>query len=198
MEFILASSNPHKAQEFDELLGQGIINIKAASEKIQVIEDGQSYYANAYLKAKAYYDKYKLPVMADDSGLNVVALPEKLGVQSARYGGEGLNDKDRAMLLLKEMESIDESQRQASFTCVLCFMIDPQQVFYFEGQMDGHIAKSYEGLHGFGYDPVFIPHKLGKEESVALHPEWKKEHCHRALACLHAVKFFTHWVETSQ
>ncbi|OUR93694.1 non-canonical purine NTP pyrophosphatase, RdgB/HAM1 family [Halobacteriovorax marinus] len=188
MKFILASGNPHKAEEFSELLDKDVIEVIAASEKLEVEENGKTYNENAFLKAKAYYDKFQVPVLADDSGLNVAALPEVLGIHSARYGGDGLNDQDRANLLLKNME--EQENRDAYFTCVLCFYISPQEIFFFEGRLSGLIGKEYKGEHGFGYDPVF--HGLGPHvnESVAEVPEWKHENSHRAHACKSALKFF--------
>ncbi|CBW27971.1 conserved hypothetical protein [Halobacteriovorax marinus SJ] len=188
MKFILASGNAHKAQEFAELFDTSIIEVSAAAEKLEVEENGTTYNENAFLKAKAYYDKFQVPVLADDSGLNVQALPEELGIYSARFGGPGLDDKDRAMLLLDKMKDIEN--RAAHFTCVLCFYLNPQEIFFFEGRLNGLIGENYIGDHGFGYDPVF--HGLGEFESktVAQVPEWKNENSHRANACKMAEKFF--------
>jgi len=188
MKFILASGNPHKAEEFKELLGTSIIDVQAASEKLEVEENGSTYNENAFLKAKAYYDKFQMPVLADDSGLNVAALPSELGIHSARYGGDGLDDKGRAILLLQNMK--EEENRDAYFTCVLCFYLSPQEIFFFEGRLNGLIGKEYKGEHGFGYDPIF--HGLGPNasKSVAEVPEWKHENSHRSNACKAALKFF--------
>jgi XTP/dITP diphosphohydrolase len=188
MKFILASGNLHKAEEFKVLLDEQVIDVHAASEKLEVEENGSTYNENAYLKAKAYYEKFKVPVLSDDSGLNVAALPAQLGIHSARYGGEGLDDKGRATLLLETMK--DEENRDAYFTCVLCFYLNPQEIFFFEGRLNGVIGKEYKGEHGFGYDPIF--HGLGPNVSmsVAEVPEWKDENSHRAHACKMALKFF--------
>ena len=99
VELILASSNAHKALEFSELFDPKMITVKSAPSKINVVEDGDTYFENALLKAKAYYDILKVPVIADDSGLNVLALPSELGLHSARFGGGGLSDRERAGLL---------------------------------------------------------------------------------------------------
>lgn len=188
MNFILASGNSHKAEEFSELFDKSILNISAASEKLDVDETGTTYNENAFLKAKAYYDKFQVPVLADDSGLNVAALPEELGIYSARFGGEGLSDKDRALLLLDKLKDVEN--RDAYFTCVLCFYISPQEIFFFEGRLNGRIGENYIGDHGFGYDPVF--HGLGdfEDKTVAQVPEWKHKNSHRSNACRVAQKFF--------
>lgn len=193
MDLILATSNNHKALEFAELFDPNFIKINAAPKKIDVDETGTSYFENAYLKAKAYYDEFKQPVIADDSGLTVESLPDELGIYSARFGGEGLTDRDRALLLLKKLEMINAENRSAYFTCVLCFYLAPNEVFYFEGKMNGKIAYNYRGSGGFGYDPIFIPLDYPNNDedlTVAEVGNWKNENSHRALAVKAAIKFF--------
>ena len=86
MNVLLASGNTHKLEEFKELMGQedSIFSIVKADESLEVEETGGSYTENAYLKAKAYYELYKTPTMSDDSGLDVLSLPDELGIYSAR------------------------------------------------------------------------------------------------------------------
>jgi XTP/dITP diphosphohydrolase len=187
INLILASGNAHKAEEFQELFSPLIFSVKAAPEKLEVAETGQSYFENALIKAQAYYEKFKVPVLADDSGLNVEDLPDELGIFSARFGGEGLTDKERAILLLKKISS----NRSAYFTCVLCFYLNPKEIFYFEGRMKGRIGSTYQGETGFGYDPVFIPDEHEGEQTVAELPEWKNKNSHRAVAVQLAQKFFS-------
>ncbi len=188
IELILASSNAHKAEEFSELFDPKFITVKPAPSKIDVVEDGETYFENALLKAKAYYDKFKVPVIADDSGLNVAALPDELGLHSARFGGEGLNDCDRAELLLKKLDGV--SNREAYFSCVLCVYFNPSEIFYFEGRMAGVVGYTYRGSTGFGYDPVFIPtEKMEEGLTVAELHEWKQKNSHRSVAVGFAQKF---------
>ncbi len=190
LQLLLASGNAHKAQEFAELLDPQILKVSAAPKKLEVPETGTTYFENALIKARAYYDAFKAPVLADDSGVEVEALMGQLGLNSANFGGPGLKDRQRAELLLEKMANVPDSKRTAVFTCILCIYLSPEEVFFFEGRMEGKIGKTYVGEHGFGYDPVFIPSKLGTEDSIAQHPEWKKLNCHRAIACQHALKFF--------
>ena len=185
---VLASSNAHKAEELTELLAPAGMNIVPASEKLEVVEDGQSFSENALKKAEAYEKHQKVPVVSDDSGLVVEALPDELGIHSARFGGEGLTDRDRAELLLKKMEGVNN--REAYFVCVLCFYLNSEEVFFFEGRVNGHISNNYIGEHGFGYDPVFIPEGRGEEKTLAQIPDWKAKNSHRAQAAALAVKFF--------
>ena len=190
IELILATGNAHKAQEFADLFDSNIVVVKAAPGKVEVVEDGSTYFENALLKAKAFYDKFKVPVIADDSGLNVAAMPDELGLHSARFGGEGLSDRDRAELLLKKMDGV--SEREAYFSCVLCVYFSPKEIFYFEGRMNGFIGYSYRGSTGFGYDPVFIPaDKLEEGLTVAELHEWKQKNSHRSIAVNFAQKFLS-------
>lgn len=193
-QFILASGNAHKASEFSELLNPEVIAVSAASEKLDVVEDGKSFQANALLKAKAYFDKYQKPVVADDSGLVVNALPGELGIHSARFGGEGKSDQQRYELLLEKMK--DQTDRNAYFVCLLCFYFSPEKIFFFEGRLQGSIGHEAKGGHGFGYDPVFIPTKLSEGKSFAEDPNFKAKHSHRAVACQQAESFFKGFNET--
>lgn len=189
IDLILASGNAHKAEEFAELFSPEIISVRAAPLKLEVAETGESYFENALIKAQAYYEKFKVPVLADDSGLTVEELPNDLGVQSARFGGENLTDKARALLLLNKLAN--KENRTAHFTCVLCFYLNPKEIFYFEGRLKGKIGQTYIGDTGFGYDPVFIPDDHFGEQTVAELPDWKNKNSHRAVAVSLAQKFFS-------
>lgn len=187
-QFLLATGNAHKAEEFAKIFNPEVLKIEAAPEKLDVIEDGLTFNENALLKARAYYEKFGKPVMADDSGLCVEALPEELGIYSARFGGEGLDNRQRAELLLEKMKG--EENRKAYFVCVLCFYLGENEIYFFEGRVDGTVSQEYKGEHGFGYDPVFEPLGDHGGKSLAELPEWKDENSHRAKACFHAEKFF--------
>lgn len=191
LNLIIASGNPHKAEEFQTLLDKNIFSISPANEKIDVVEDGETYFENAFKKASSYSIFTRTPVLADDSGLNVEALPKELGIFSARFGGEGLSDKQRALLLLEKMKDVPEEQRGAYFSCILCFYLNESEIFYFEGRVAGKIGYEYRGNDGFGYDPVFIPDGLAaKKLTFAQDLAWKHENSHRAKACQLANQFF--------
>ncbi len=193
LNFFFASGNQHKTDELTEFFNPQILALRAAPEKIEIEETGQSFAQNALLKATAYYHKLKAPVVADDSGLTVEALPGELGIHSARFGGEGLNDRERAELLLQRLEGKESQGRSAFFTCVLCFYLCPDEIFYFEGRLKGEMAQCLAGEGGFGYDPVFIPEGVESGKTLAMMPEWKKEHSHRVRACRMAERFFTNF-----
>ena len=189
MDLLIASGNPHKAKEFQDLLDGKLFTIMLPSPKISIKEDGDTFMENSRLKAEAYYHVLKKPVLADDSGLIVEELPQELGVHSARFGGEGLDDKGRMELLLKKLQGIEDKKRKASFVCVLCFYLDPKEIFFFEGHLNGRIAQKAQGEDGFGYDPIFLPENL--DTTLAQNPDWKKQHSHRAKACQRASEFFS-------
>ena len=185
-EFIIASGNTHKVEELTKLLDSKNIKIKQFTEKIDVLEDGSNYQDNALLKAEKYYQKFKTSVISDDSGLEVGSLPSELGIHSARFGGENLSSVERYNLLLTKLEKIED--RTACFICTLCFYISPDEIYFFEGRLDGSIALKAEGKDGFGYDPVFIPVK--STDTLANMGEWKEKNSHRAVAAQRAVEFF--------
>lgn len=190
LEFMLASGNAHKAEEFGELFPKECISIIAAPEKIDVVEDGATYRENALKKAEAYYQRFGKPVMADDSGLDVMALPDELGIHTARFGGEGLSASQRNELLIKKLSEVENDARSAQFVCILCFYNSPEEIFFFEGRLKGAIAEAQSGDKGFGYDPVFLPEKAVEGKTLAEVPDWKALHSHRALACQSALNFF--------
>lgn len=186
--FILASGNAHKAEEFKELF-QGYLSITPAPKTLEVDESGKTFTENAFLKAKAYYDSYGVPSLADDSGLVVEALPDILGVQSARFAPELPQYSDKCKKLIELLQNKDT--RAAYFVCVLCFYSGPDEVFFFEGRVHGTIGFELKGDHGFGYDPVFIPERKEQDmKTLAELPEWKNEFSHRAKASQAALQFF--------
>jgi XTP/dITP diphosphohydrolase len=121
-------------------------------------ETGATFEENALLKAKTVYDIIGLPVIGDDSGLEVVALNNQPGVYSSRFAGDNASDDDNIDKLLRKMHNIPTEKRTARFRCVVAFLgtsSDDQPVF-FEGEWAGYIAKERRGKNGFGYDPVFV------------------------------------------
>ena len=194
--FILASGNAHKASEFKDLFG-GVISVSPAPKSLEVDETGKTYTENAFLKAKAYFEAYKTPALADDSGLNIEALPDILGVQSARFAPELPDYKDKCQKVIELLAGKDN--RQAYFVCVLCFYLSPEEVYFFEGRVHGTIAFELSGSQGFGYDPIFIPERKEDDgKSLAELPEWKNEFSHRAKASQVALQFFKESMDKSR
>jgi XTP/dITP diphosphohydrolase len=188
--FLLASGNAHKAEEFKELLG-GVLSISPAPKTLEVDETGKTFFENALIKAKAYFDTYKLPALADDSGLVLEGFPELLGVQSARFAPE-LNDyQGKCHKLLQILNESVQKNRKAYFVCVLCFYLSSEEYYFFEGRVHGVIGHEIKGQHGFGYDPIFIPDRKEEDgQSLAELPDWKNQFSHRAKAVQAALEFF--------
>lgn len=158
-EFIIATNNSHKVAEIERILSPlGITAVTAGERGIDlgnVVEDGDTFAANAYIKAKHAYELCHSPVIADDSGLCVDALGGRPGVYSARYGGESAGSAEKIALLLDELKVTPDSERGAHFSCAVCCIIDDDTVIEVEGRCEGVIAHAPSGEGGFGYDPVF-------------------------------------------
>jgi len=157
MKFVLATNNPKKLTEMAAILSG--LNVEVVSPKdlgihIEVEESGTTFAENAMLKAKAICEAAGLPAIADDSGLCVDALNGGPGVYSARYGGEGLDDKGRYMLLLSSLRG--QTTRAAHFACAIACVFPDGKTLTAEGRCDGTIAFAPMGEGGFGYDPVFF------------------------------------------
>ena len=161
MKFILATHNPGKLREMAAILSQYGVEVVSPADvgiTVDVEETGTTFAENAMLKAKAICAAADLPAIADDSGLCVDALNGGPGAYSARYGGEGLDDKGRYTLLLQNMRG--QTTRAAHFACAIACAFPNGDELTAEGRCDGTIAFAPMGEGGFGYDPVFfVPEK---------------------------------------
>ena len=156
MRFVLASNNARKLEELRQILsqmGHEVLSQREAGLNLTVEETGTTFEENARLKARGASDALGLPVIADDSGLMVDALDGAPGVYSARYGGEGLDDRGRNALLLKNMEG--KENRSARFVCCICCRFPDGREITARGECPGQILEGPRGKDGFGYDPVF-------------------------------------------
>ena len=183
MTILLATHNREKGKELAAVL--------AGDERVEVItlgdldvevpepiEDGERLEENAWIKAKEIHDATGLPVIADDTGLEVTALDGAPGVYSARYAGEEASYDDNCTKLLAALEQHDD--RSARFRTVLCY-VDGMRVLFAEGEATGVILTERSGGGGFGYDPIFRPE--GEEKSFAeMSPEEKNRISHRGRA----------------
>ena len=163
MKFVLATHNPGKLREMSAILaelGVEVVSPKDLGITVDVEETGDTFAENAMLKAKAICKAADLPAIADDSGLCVDALNGAPGVYSARYGGEGLDDRGRYMLLLSSLRGAPT--RAAHFACAVACAFPNGDTLTAEGRCDGSIAYAPLGEGGFGYDPVFLLPGTGK------------------------------------
>lgn len=154
MQFVLASHNQKKLKELSTILnGLGIEVIPLPEDAPEPEENGKTFEENARIKALAAHQYTGLPAIADDSGLAVDALSGAPGVYSARYCLG--SDADRNLFLLKNMEHVDECERQARFVCAICCILADGQEIVVRGECEGEILTEQHGTGGFGYDPLF-------------------------------------------
>ena len=158
MALLLASNNGGKLREVRALLADlRVVSPADLGIELDVEETGQTFAANAELKARAYAAASGYIALADDSGLEVDALDGTPGVRSARYGAPDLDDEGRYLHLLSELQSYPEpSQRIARFRCAISAISPDGRQCRAEGTCEGLIAQSPTGSNGFGYDPVFF------------------------------------------
>lgn len=161
MKFVLATQNMKKLEELRKVLSDLGVEVVSEAElgvKIEVEETGETFAENSLLKAKAVMEATGLPAIADDSGLCVKALNGGPGVYSARFGGEGLDDKGRYTLLLQMM--LGQTDRSAYFHTTVTCAFPNGDVLRSDGDCHGTIAFVPMGDDGFGYNPVFfVPDK---------------------------------------
>ncbi len=160
---VLATRNQGKVAEFMELLSGFDIEIKSLNDFgpiPEAVEDGATFEENAYKKAHFTARVLGFPALADDSGLVVPALGGDPGVRSARYAGDGTDDLQNNLKLLKAMEGI--ADRKAAFECVIAIAVPRGPALIYEGRCEGEILGDMKGEYGFGYDPLFYYPPLKK------------------------------------
>lgn len=190
---LLATGNSHKVFEIQALFGNSlsVLSLKDLGYSGDIPEDQTTLEGNAREKAEWVFERYQLPCLADDTGLEVTALGGRPGVYSARYAGEtdkAFQSEANIAKLLKEMSGITD--RTARFRTVLAYVDSQGYIRFFEGIVCGKIADSPRGSAGFGYDAVFIPE--GYTQSFAeMTPEGKNEISHRGKA----IKAFAEWLQ---
>ncbi|MFT5114203.1 MAG: XTP/dITP diphosphohydrolase [Parasphingorhabdus sp.] len=188
-EVVLATGNAGKLREMQSMLEGSGITCRSQSEfdTPEANEDGLSFVENAIKKARNACKHTGLPAIADDSGLEILALNGAPGIYSARYAGEPSNAKDNWQLLLKNMQDIDDEHRRARFVCVMVFMRhaeDPVPVIC-TGTWEGTLLREPQGSNGFGYDPIFLSPEYGQSAAEIDRSEKNAiSHRSKALCCL--------------
>ncbi len=178
LKLVFATNNQNKVREFREILsplGWDIISQKEAGIDIEAEETGSTLEENAAIKARAVYERLHIPVISDDSGLEVDALGGAPGVYSARYAEKG---KRRARIL-SELENVPDEKRTARFKCCICFIDKSGSEHIVTGVCEGKIGYENRGENGFGYDPIFM---YGDKSFAELTAEEKNAVSHRANA----------------
>lgn len=158
MKLLVATGNQHKLREIQEILhlpGLEVIGLAGFPDAPEVIEDGDTFHANAVKKAVTIAAAGGLWSLADDSGLEVDALGGQPGVRSARYAGEPADYAANNRKLLAAMGG--RTDRSARFRCAIALASPDSAVRVVEGKCEGHIVETARGEAGFGYDPLFVP-----------------------------------------
>jgi len=145
----------------------------------EIIEDGDTFEANSFIKAKAIFDSQKKPVIADDSGLEIEQLENRPGVYAARYAGENCTYEDNNIKVINELKDFPEPHRARFVCCAVYYDGQNKEVSF--GYLRGKIIKEFRGQNGFGYDPIFIPDGFDKTLSE-MNIEEKNKMSHRAEA----------------
>lgn len=160
MDFILATNNMKKLEEMQRILSPLGIEVKTATmlgiELPEVEEDGDTFEANAEIKAASACKITGLPAIADDSGLCVDYLDGAPGIFSARFAGEHGNDEKNNDLLLQKLEGVKQEDRTAHYVCAICCIFPDGRKIVVRGECEGLIGFERDGNAGFGYDPLFI------------------------------------------
>ena len=192
MHIVFASANKSKIQEISALIPSTykLVSLEDIGITEDIPETGLTIKDNSEIKARYVAEvliKKKLPwpVIADDSGLEVEALNGEPGVYSARYAGMQKNDTANNKKLLDELANF--TNRKAIFVTTITLILN-NQIFFFNGQINGTIALEPKGTKGFGYDPLFIPQ--GYQSTFAeLEKDVKNKISHRAIALKKVIQY---------
>jgi len=182
MKIVLATKNKGKLREFNQMFREEVTPFSELLGDLEIVEDGDSFKANALIKARTIYNKLgeDYIVVSDDSGISVPLLGGEPGIYSARYAGEGASDKDNLYKLIDEVKARGVERTPAYYTASIGIVCKYGE-YSVHGWMYGDIITSTRGENGFGYDPIFIP--SGYEQTLGeLDDSIKKSISHRAKA----------------
>ena len=182
-EIILATNNKHKLHEVrsffrpHHVIVYGLDDLNLKPEEVE--ENGKTYAENALIKAKAIQKLTKMPIIADDSGLEIIALNNEPGMHSARYAASLGGHANAIKEIIKRLEK--EDNRSAQFVCDIIALNIEDKPLLFEGIAEGVILKEPQGEGGFGYDPIFFSSEINKCFGLLSEAE-KNTISHRAKA----------------
>lgn len=198
MKILIASHNQGKIREFESMFSDLDIQVESLLDypDIEEVEEtGETFEANARLKAESIAKLTGKLCLADDSGLVVDALDGAPGVYSARYSGEPKDDDRNNMKLLADLKAVPWEARTAHFHSTIVVAYPGYDSLVVEGQVEGYILHELDGEQGFGYDPLFYYPELDK--SFGQIPiQDKNKISHRAKALKQLVKELPGWLES--
>ncbi len=192
---LLATTNRHKVEEFQAIFSDlpfQLLSLRDIHLDLEVEETGATFQENSKLKALTYARASGLLALADDSGLEIDALDGAPGVYSARFLGEHTSYEERFKIILARLRGLPQERRTARFRCVITIAEPGGYHRSVEGTIEGVIADSPRGTHGFGYDPIFLVPELGKT-TAELAPEHKNQISHRGRAARLAREVLQDW-----
>lgn len=180
---VLATRNEHKVREMAELLPG--VDLRSLPDEVEMPpETGDSFEANALIKARAARAATGEVTIADDSGIEAADLGGAPGIYSARYAGEGASDEANLDKLLREVDAAG-GDRRAAYVCAIALIDEGGHEYVFEARCEGTLLRERRGEGGFGYDPVFVPDETGHRDRRTfseLSPEEKNAISHRGKA----------------
>ena len=188
MRICFASHNANKVKEMNAIMPDGIsiVGLEELGITEEIKESGTTLEENSRIKASYVFEKFKMPVFADDSGLLVNELNGEPGVYSARYAGPEKDSEKNMDLLLENLEG--KKDRSAEFQTVITFIGEDGNEVQFKGAIKGEIIIERRGNGGFGYDPIFLP-KGYSETFAELDAKTKNKISHRALAVQELIQY---------
>ncbi|WP_308011007.1 RdgB/HAM1 family non-canonical purine NTP pyrophosphatase [Streptomyces sp. AC495_CC817] len=186
MQVVLATYNPHKVAEFQQIVARTRPDLEVVGyDGPEPVEDGVTFAENALIKARAAAAHTGLPALADDSGICVDVLGGSPGVFSAYWAGQRKDAAANLELLLDQLRDIADPHRSAHFTSTIALVVPGGGEHVVVGEWPGRLAREASGGGGFGYDPIFIPdgQPAGEERTVGdFTDEEKQAQSHRARA----------------
>ncbi len=163
MKLVLATGNKGKLREFKQMCQDEIIPFSDLLGEFDIVEDGDTFAANALIKARTIYEKLAVTypstdylVISDDSGISLPILDGAPGIYSARYAGVGVTDKDNLYKLLEAVKQKGVKSTPAYYTAAIA-IVSRYGEYVVHGWMHGDVIDEPRGDKGFGYDPMFIP-----------------------------------------
>jgi len=188
-KIIFASKNEGKVKEVRHILNgvnAEILSLNDVRFKDEIHESADTFEGNAKIKAEIIYNKFKLPTIADDSGIVALQLGNEPGVYSARYAGETATDEENNIKLLERLKPLPEPHK-GKFICAAVYYFGADFIVAM-GEIAGRIIKESRGTNGFGYDPLFLPD--GHDKTTAELPsEVKNKISHRSRAFVQLKKY---------
>jgi len=187
MKLVLATGNKGKLREFKQMCKDEVQPFSELLGEFEIVEDGDTFAANALIKARTIYEKLqeKDPegdylVISDDSGISLPVLGGEPSIYSARYAGEDATDKENLYKLVDEVKKKGLSSTPAYYTAAIS-IVSKYGEYVVHGWMHGEVIIELRGEKGFGYDPVFIPNGYNKTLGE-MEDEVKSEISHRGKA----------------